>query len=92
MVAFAFLYTVPKFFELRVSWEVPNGTEFQSGAGEYRLKPTDLRKDKIYIRVYLICMNFIVQILVPFVILIILNLLTYITIRDSEKNLGENIR
>ena len=90
MVAFAFLYTVPKFFELRVSWE-PNGTQLQ-GVGEYRLKATDLRKDKIYIRVYLICMNFVVQILVPFIVLIILNLLTYITIRDSEKNLGENIR
>ena len=89
MVAFTCLYTLPKFFELRVTWE-PNGTD--GGGGEYRLTPTNLRKNKIYIRVYLICMNFVVQILIPFIVLIILNLLTYQTIKESEKNLIRNVR
>ena len=53
---------------------------------------TDLRRDKIYIRVYLICMNFVVQIFIPFVVLITLNFLTYRTIKASEENLLNNIR
>ena len=57
-----------------------------------RLVATALRKDKLYIRIYLICMNFVVQILIPFVVLIILNLLTYRTIKESETALLQNIR
>jgi len=92
VVTFAFLYNVPKFFELRLAWE-PNSTEKgQGGGGEYRLKPTELRKDKIYIRVYLISINFVVQILIPFIVLVIFNLLTYRTIKESEKNLIQNVR
>ena len=35
-----------------------------------KLMATDMRKDKTYIRVYLICMNFLVQIVIPFAVLI----------------------
>ena len=35
-----------------------------------KLIATDMRKDKTYIRVYLICMNFLVQIVIPFAVLI----------------------
>ena len=56
------------------------------------LQPTELRKNKIYVRVYLICMNFIVQLLIPFTVLIMLNYLTYRTIKVSEKNLLQNFR
>ena len=81
VVLFAFFYTLPKFFELRIVDDP-----------EVRLIPTSLRKNKIYIRVYLICLNFVVQILVPFTVLIIFNFLTYRTIKESEKALLQNIR
>ncbi len=57
-----------------------------------RLVATDLRKDKLYVRVYLICLNFLVQILFPFISLIALNFLTYRTIKESEATLLQNIR
>ena len=40
---------------------------------EMRLVPTELRKDKLYVRIYLIWTNLIMQIVLPFVILISLN-------------------
>ena len=46
------------------------------------------RKNKTYIRVYLICSNFIVQILIPFITLVLLNFKTYQTIKESEKKLA----
>ena len=57
-----------------------------------RLVATEMRKDNTYIRVYLICMNFLVQIVIPFTILIIFNWLTYRTMKESEKTLLNNIR
>lgn len=98
MVLFAFLYTIPKFFELRLSWK-PVGNTTQEGAGNEsiiveipKLEATAMRKDKTYIRVYLICMNFLVQIIIPFAILIGFNWLTYRTMKESEKTLLQNIR
>lgn len=38
-----------------------------TGDVEVRLIPTDLRLDRIYIRVYILWMNMIVQILGPFI-------------------------
>ena len=64
----------------------------QSMKTRVTLQPTDLRKNKMYVRVYLICMNFIVQLLIPFTVLILLNYLTYRTIKVSEKNLLQNFR
>ena len=57
-----------------------------------RLVATEMRKDNTYIRVYLICMNFLVQIVIPFAVLIIFNWLTYRTMKESEKTLLQNIR
>ena len=98
VVLFAFLYTIPKFFELRLSWK-PVGNTTQEGAGNEsiiveipKLEATAMRKDKTYIRVYLICMNFLVQIIIPFAILIGFNWLTYRTMKESEKTLLQNIR
>lgn len=104
MVLFAFLYTLPKFFELRLVDtpivsdinELFNGTITTDTDApmptEVRLVPTALRKNKIYIRVYLICLNFLVQILIPFTVLIIFNFLTYRTIKESERTLLQNYR
>ena len=51
-------------------------------------QPTDLRKNKLYVMVYLVFLNFIVQILVPFTTLIVVNYRTYLTIKESEQNLA----
>jgi len=37
-------------------------------------------------------MNFIVQILIPFITLVLLNFKTYQTIKDSEKKLATNFQ
>ena len=78
VVLFAFLYTLPKFFELRLSWEPlrnmsslsMNESTAEIPMFRAKLMATDMRKDKTYIRVYLICMNFLVQIVIPFAVLI----------------------
>jgi len=46
----------------------------------------------MYVRIYLICINFFVQIFIPFVTLVILNFKTYQTIKDSEKKLVKNFQ
>ena len=91
VILFAFLYTLPKFFELRLEREpIPSNSTHQKYG--YKLVPTALREDKYYIRVYLISINFLVQILIPFVTLVILNFMTYSTIKESEKKLLNNYR
>jgi len=100
VVLFAFLYTLPKFFELRLSWEPlrnmstlsMNESTAEIPMFRAKLMATDMRKDKTYIRVYLICMNFLVQIVIPFAVLIGFNWLTYRTMKESEKTLLQNIR
>jgi len=93
---FAFLYTLPKFFELRLSWEPVKNITLNETIAEIptraRLVATEMRKNNTYIRVYLICMNFLVQIVIPFAVLIIFNWLTYRTMKESEKTLLQNIR
>ena len=53
---------------------------------------TDLRINRIYIRVYILWLNLIVQIIVPFVLLTVLNILTYKKIVEFEQNLSNQMR
>ena len=56
------------------------------------LKPTDLRLEPIYIRVYILWMNLLLQIIGPFILLIVLNVLTYKRIKDFEQTLNDTLR
>ena len=75
LVAFAILYNVPKFFELRV---VVPGDSGQNGTivDEYDIAATDLRLNSYYYKVYLMWMNFLLMGLGPFVVLVVLNALS----------------
>ena len=48
------------------------------------VEPTDMRKNSLYIRVYILWMNLFVQIVIPFMLLIILNTIIYMKIKGFE--------
>ena len=50
-----------------------------------RIMPTPMRLDPTYVRVYILWMNLIVQIIIPFVVLIVLNSFIYKKIKAFEK-------
>ena len=54
------------------------------------INPTDMRLDPIYIRVYILWMNLFMQIIIPFLILIILNTFIYKKIKGFEKRCRES--
>eukprot|EP00095_Tigriopus_kingsejongensis_P005175 maker-scaffold237_size242172-snap-gene-1.31 protein:Tk05175 transcript:maker-scaffold237_size242172-snap-gene-1.31-mRNA-1 annotation:"fmrfamide receptor" len=53
----------------------------------YELKPTTLRLDRLYIRVYILWMNLLLLILGPFIVIIILNFRVYRRIKQFEQTL-----
>ena len=100
VVVFSFVYTIPKFFELKLVNQDDDPVAFRalmnsSGRNngsfpDSLVVPTELRQNKLYFILYLICSNFVVQILIPFVTLVVLNYKTYRCIKDSERNLIQN--
>ena len=72
-----------------------NGTHFLDLAETktiLKLVPTELRKDPLYIRVYILWMNLIFLILGPFVVLGILNYRVYTRIKKYERTLRDTLR
>lgn len=73
-----------------------DGFDWNNYTGSYQvnLKPTELRLDRIYIRVYILWMNLILQILGPFLVLIVLNIRVYKRIIEFEQTLvnGDQLR
>ena len=68
------------------SFELYDWTNY-TGRVRVELKPTSLRINRIYIRVYILWMNLIVQILGPFLVLIVLNIRVYKRIKQFEQSL-----
>ena len=66
----------------------------QNDQPQYKISiaATEIRINRIYIRVYILWLNLIVQIIVPFVLLIVLNILTYKKIVEFEQNLSNQMR
>ena len=56
------------------------------------LRPTELRIDEWYIRIYILWMNLLTQIIGPFILLIVLNVRTYNKIKDFERTLNDTLR
>jgi hypothetical protein len=50
------------------------------------LRPTWLRKNPYYIRIYILWMNLFFHILCPFVVLVLMNFRIYMRIKDFEVN------
>ena len=77
ILSFSILYNVPKFFELKWS---PNESTAQNETNSsseisHHVIPTDLRTDPIYFQIYFVWANFIINGIIPFVLLITLNIL-----------------
>lgn len=73
ILAFSILFNVPRFFEL--SW-VDAGNKTQIGHSYELLnyvEPTDMRNNPIYVQVYFVWCNFIFSGVLPFLLLITLN-------------------
>lgn len=66
------IYNMPKFFELETGIRPTNDTS----PYRYTIEPTPMRVNEYYIKIYCIWMNFIFMGLIPFCLLIVLNLLT----------------
>lgn len=58
---------------------------------QLQLQPTELRRNPIYIQVYILWMNIIFQILGPFVVLGILNYKVYTRIKKFEQTLRDTL-
>ena len=56
------------------------------------LEPTQLRLNRLYIRIYILWMNLFVMILGPFPVLIILNIRVYKRIIEFEQTLNDTLR
>ena len=86
---FSILYNFPKFFELTVctsgssnvsltcSEESYNNTSDQENNTTIQIKANPLRLEPHYVKYYLIYLNFVVHGLIPFIVLIILNIQIY---------------
>ena len=62
--------------------------EYEDNQTLWRVHPTDLRLDPSYVKYYLIYSNFIINSLLPFAILIILNY--FICKRVSQSHVGKS--
>ena len=73
IVIFSFVYNAPKFFELEAV-VVGNSTTTTNNT---QIQPTHLRTDPLYIKIYLIYLNLVVHGLIPFILLIGVNIHIY---------------
>ena len=69
------IYNTPKFFELK--WATHDNNTNTSDSSELinSIVPTDMRTNPIYFQVYFVWCNFIINGIIPFVLLITLNIL-----------------
>ena len=100
VLAFTLVYNVPKFFELyaervpadEAGNELINATLAEANRTMIVLRPTELRVNEWYIRIYILWMNLLLQIIGPFILLIVLNVRTYNKIKDFERTLSDTLR
>ena len=85
---FSILYNFPKFLELSVvksnsmcpdneAWNVTNQYCHEESQTNFTIKATSLRLNPLYVKYYLIYVNFILHAIIPLVALTILNTLIY---------------
>ena len=79
VISFSLLYNIPRFFE--ISWE-------ETEEGIPRPQATSLRQDAYYISIYITWMYLVFMYVLPFGGLSILNLLIFLDVRRSNKNLS----
>ena len=72
-VAFAALFNMPKFFELRSEWVEVNATTEGQTLSLVRMKPTEMRLNEHYVYFYVNLARFVVMCVGPFLGLVFLN-------------------
>ena len=77
ILSFSVIYNIPKFFELKWADSIGNNTAHINDSSELKnnIVPTDMRTDPIYFQVYYVWCNFITNGIIPFIVLITLNIL-----------------
>ena len=97
VILFSILYNISKFWELEVEYivtlnngtlipeiELDNETITEKWNTTVYLKPTDLRTNPLYIRIYILWMNLIFNILGPFIVLATLNHVVSLNIKSCQ--------
>jgi hypothetical protein len=76
ILCFSVIYNIPKFFELKWADSNNNNTHINDSTElKNNIVPTDMRTNQIYFQVYFVWCNFIVNGIIPFILLITLNIL-----------------
>ena len=79
-LAFSVVYNIPKFFELNL---------FQTESGDYTIVTTDLRRNKEYSLFYVFWSKFLLVEMLPYVVMIVLNILIYRRVKKLVKMRNE---
>ncbi|XP_023331763.1 FMRFamide receptor isoform X2 [Eurytemora carolleeae] len=85
----SFLYTLPRYFELRVlqiNYQLENSTLEDSNITLYSLQPTKLRLNENYVNLYIMWANLIVLGILPYTILLFLNISIFKTIKKMQND------
>ena len=101
ILSFSIVYNTPKFFELK--WVQRKSTEIESANASLEVShtnvsselsqsiiPTDMRTNPIYFQVYFVWSNFIINGIIPFILLITLNVLILNQLRVYSSNVNVN--
>ena len=96
ILCFAVVYNIPKFFELQWAPVPTNNTtnytttaqnqNISSSEVSHYIIPTDMRTNPLYFQVYFVWMNFIINGVLPFIVLITLNVLILNQLRNYTGN------
>ncbi|XP_011631088.1 FMRFamide receptor isoform X2 [Pogonomyrmex barbatus] len=85
IVIFAFIYNLPKFWEI----EVYNEKHWKYNITVYCVYPTELRSNEYYVTLYIHWMYFFVYYMIPFIMLVIFNTAIYRRVRKANRDLQQ---
>ena len=86
IVVFSISYNLPKFFETKTTALVD---ETDMNKTSFAIEATDLRLNKGYYNIYTIWMNFIFMGVLPFLLLMVLNILTLKSVVKQIRHMGK---
>ncbi|XP_011144276.1 FMRFamide receptor [Harpegnathos saltator] len=85
IVVFAFLYNLPKFWEIEVYVEI----HWKYNVTVYCITPTEMRSNEYYVTLYIHWLYFFVYYMFPFIALVIFNTAIYRRVRKANKDLQQ---
>lgn len=85
IVIVAFIYNLPKFWEI----EVYNERHWKYNITVYCVDPTELRSNEYYVTLYIHWMYFFVYYMFPFIALVIFNTAIYRRVRQANRDLQQ---